>query len=336
MTEAPAALVSLDAAAVAALLDPRGLVDALQAGFRAVIEAPPRSHHATPAAAATAAEAARGDPAQGGGMLMVMPAWRGGAAIGVKLVTYFPGNAGRGLSLTHASYVLFDGTTGQPRLILDGTELTRRRTAALAALAARHLARPRASRLLVVGTGSLAPHCARAHAAVLPIRNVRIWGRDPAKAAAVARELAGEPFTAEAASDLRAAVAWAEVIVCATAARAPLVEGDWLSPGQHLGLLGSFQAGMCETDDAALSRGRVFVDTREAALAEAGELLGAIARGRFQAGDIAGDLRDLARGTVAGRGGAEEITLFKSVGTGIADLAAAEYALERLGQLPSG
>jgi ornithine cyclodeaminase len=154
-----------------------------------------------------------------------------------------------------------------------------------------------------------------------------IWGRDPAKAAAAAAGFASEPYAVAPVASLPAAVAEANVIVCATSSRVPLVLGEWLRPGQHLALLGSFQSGMCETDDAALARARVFADTRAGVLAEAGEVLGAIERGRFRAEDLAGDLADLVTCRVRGRADPDQITLFKSVGTAIADLAGAELAL---------
>ncbi len=259
----------VDAAEAERLLDYPALIEALAAAFRAHTEAPERT--VLPVSGAGSE----------GGILFLMPAWRAGAAIGVKLVTYFAGNARRDLPWIHAQYVLFDGATGVPRLLLDGTVLTRRRTAAMAALAARYLARPDSATLLMVGTGSLAPHCVRAHAAVLPLRRAIFWGRDPVKAHAVATELSGEAYAVDAAEDLAVAVDEADVIVCATSSRAPLVRGAWLRAGQHLSLLGSFQAGMCETDDEALSRCRVFADTRAGVMAEAGEILGAIGRGRF-------------------------------------------------------
>jgi len=304
----------VDAAEAERLLDYPALIEALAVAFRAHTESPDRTVYPVQGADAE------------GGILFLMPAWRAGAAIGVKLVTYFPGNARRDLPWIHGQYVLFDGATGVPRLLLDGTVLTRRRTAAMAALAARYLARPDSTTLLMVGTGSLAPHCVRAHAAVLPLRRAMIWGRDPAKARAVVAGLAGEPYAAEAVADLAEAIAEADVIVCATSSRAPLVLGEWLRPGQHVALLGSFQAGMCETDDDALKRGPVFADTREGVLAEAGEIIGAIERSRFAADKLAGDLADLAADRVPGRSGFDQITLFKSVGTAIADLAGAELA----------
>ena len=305
-------MLQLDAQEIAARLDRGPLIDALQRAFQTDFEAPQRLHYEVSA----------------DNTLLIMAAWRSGGCFGVKLVTIFPENAQRGHSAVCATYTLFDAA-GVPLAVLDGTELTRRRTAAASALAARYLARPDASRLLMVGTGSLAPHVIESHAAVRPIRAVRVWGRRFAQAKEVARLLAGRPYQIEAAEDLEAAVRWADVISCATLAESPLVHGAWLRSGQHVDLIGSFTPGMREIDDDALRRSQIFVDTRQHALAESGELLHGLAAGVITLADIRGELAELVRGTVLGRRSAEEITLFKSVGCAIEDLAAAEMALRR-------
>jgi ornithine cyclodeaminase len=308
-------MLHLDAAEVARRLERLPLIEALQRAFPSQYEAPDRGHHAV------------GGARNPEDTLLIMPAWRVGGCFGVKLVTVFPRNAAGGGSAVHAAYALFDGATGVPLAVLDGTELTRRRTAAASALAARYLARADASRLLVVGTGGLAPHLIESHAAVRPIASVQIWGRRPEAAEAVARGFAGRPYEVSAVSDLEAAVGWADLISCATLARTPLIRGAWLRPGQHLDLIGSFTAAMREADDDALARAAIFVDTRAGAIAESGELLHGFASGVIGMADIRGELAELVRGIVAGRRRAEEITLFKSVGCAIEDLAAAELAL---------
>jgi alanine dehydrogenase len=305
-------MLYLDAEQVAAKLGREALIDELDRAFRAEYHVPHRQHYAV------------GDAANA---LLVMPAWTIGGCIGVKLATVFPGNAARGHSAVHASYTLFDATTGVPLAWLDGTELTRRRTAAASALAARYLARSDARRLLLVGTGALAIHIIESHAAVRPIDAVRIWGRRPEAAAALARQLAGRRYEVQPVDDLESAVGWADIVSCATLATSALVPGAWLRPGQHLDLIGSFTATMRETDDEALRRSRIYVDTRAGALAESGELLHAMASGAITAAAICGDLSDLTRHHVEGRRSAEEITLFKSVGTAIEDLAAAQLAV---------
>jgi len=306
----------LSAAEVARLADDRALIERLRHAFRAGATVPVRHHHAVPV------------PGGSTGMLLLMPAWREGGAMGIKIVTVFPDNAARSLPAVIGSYLLLDGTTGAPVAMLDGTELTRRRTAAASALAADYLARRDARRLLMVGTGALAPHLIRAHATVRPIAEVAIWGRDPAKATALAAQLSTAARPVRAAADLEAAVGEADVISCATLAESPLVRGAWLRAGQHLDLVGAFTPAMRESDDDAVRRARLHVDTRAGALAEAGDIVQPIRGGVIAAADIRGDLFDLARGIVPGRESDQEITLFKSVGTAIEDLAAAELIME--------
>lgn len=300
------------------LLDYRNLVDALRAMFRAGCEVPPRHHHAVPV------------PGGMAGTLLVMPAWQSGRHLGVKIVTVFPDNAARALPAVLGSYVLLDATTGTPVALLDGTALTLRRTAAASALAADYLARSGSTVHLVVGTGALAPHLARAHAAVRPIRETRIWGRDPTKAEALAGRLAVEGLAAAPVADLAKAVAASDIITCATLAQEPLIRGKWLRPGTHLDLVGGFLPDMREADDEAVRRATVFIDT-EAALAEAGDLVQPLASRVLTRERIAGDLFALVREAASGRQDAREITLFKSVGTALEDLAAAELAVDRVG-----
>jgi ornithine cyclodeaminase len=257
-----------------------------------------------------------------------MPGWRANGAIGVKLVTVFADNAIRSLPAVHACYVLFDGNTGAPLAMLDGNELTLRRTGAASALAANFLARPDANRLLMVGTGELAPHVILSHAEVRPIKEVRIWGRRTERAREVADELKGHDFSVTVCDDLQAGVTWADIISCATLSQTPLIEGRWLRPGQHLDLIGAFRPDMREADDTAMKRAALYVDTRAGALVEAGEFVQALASGVIQTSDVRGELSELVRRTARGRENPEAITLFKSVGTAIEDLAAAELAVE--------
>jgi ornithine cyclodeaminase len=179
----------------------------------------------------------------------------------------------------------------------------------------------------MVGTGALAPHIIETYVAARPITAVRVWGRSSRRAQAVAATFAGRSIDIEAIDNLEAGVRWADIISCATLATAPLVNGAWLAPGQHLDLIGSFTPEMREVDDEALARSRIYVDTRAGALAESGELVQALTSGLITAADVHGDLAALTRGTVSGRDSAGEITLFKSVGCAIEDLAAAELAL---------
>jgi ornithine cyclodeaminase len=308
-------MLMLDSREVAARLDRLALIEALQRAFRSEFRLPVRQHYTV------------GASADGEEMLLTMPAWRPGRCIGVKLVTVFPGNSRQGRPAVHATYALFSAIDGSPLATLDGTELTRRRTAATSALAARYLARANADRLLVVGTGALAPHIIDTYMTARPGIVVRVWGRTAQRAHALAGSFAGRAGKVEAIEDLEAGVRWADIISCATLATAPLVRGAWLQPGQHLDLVGAFTPQMREVDDEALTRSRIYVDTREGALAESGELVQAMAAGVISARHIQGELSELTRGQVGGRGSAEEITLFKSVGCAVEDLAAAELAL---------
>jgi ornithine cyclodeaminase/alanine dehydrogenase-like protein (mu-crystallin family) len=257
------------------------------------------------------------------GHLLTMPAWDRGRMLGVKLVSVFPRNAEQGLGAVSSLYVLLDAVTGQPRALIDGEKLTNRRTAAASALASRYLSRPGSKTLLIVGTGHVAAHLPSAHRAVRPIEKVLVWGRNKQRATALADKLMRQGLRAVSVADLPAALAEADIVSCATTAREPLVMGRYVKPGTHLDLVGAFTPQMRESDDEAVCRARVFVDTYAGALAEAGDLLQPIATGVFRAENVCGDLHELASGKRGGRGDEEEITLFKSVGAAIEDLAAA-------------
>ena len=262
--------------------------------------------------------------------LIVMPCWEEGAYIGVKIVNVFPDNGGRGLPTIMATYMLSSGETGETLAMLDGNTLTARRTASASALASRYLSRPNAARMVMVGTGVLAAHLIRAHATVRPIADVKVWGRSPDKAEAVAENLNSEDLRVAATTDLEAAVAEADIVSCATPSLEPLVLGAWLRPGQHVDLVGSFKPDMREADDEVMRRATIFADTRADILKKPGDIVQPLEAGVITAEDVVGDLFGLAQGTCAGRRADDEITLFKSMGTAIEDLAAATLALERL------
>jgi len=304
-------LLHLDATATAAPLGWPALIDALRRAFAEGCEVPLRHTHRID------------DPEGRGGTVLLMPAWRPGRYLGIKTVTIFPGNTDRGLPGLHSLYTLFDARTGVPLAQLDGNEITSRRTAAAAALAASFLARPDATRLLVLGSGRVSQHLAPAMRTVRPITQVQVWNHRPEGALALARQWRAEGFDAQAATDLRSAVEQSDIVSCATLAEAPLVRGEWLREGTHLDLIGSFTPRMRESDAACFARSRVFVDTEEA-LAKSGDLLGAAAEGAFDASTLQGTLAQLCRGERSGRAGDREITLFKAVGNALEDLAAAE------------
>jgi alanine dehydrogenase len=265
--------------------------------------------------------------------LLLMPAWSDGAsgALGVKLVTVMPGNRERDRATVNAIYILFDRQSGEPLAVIDGEALTLCRTAAASLLAARHLARPDARNVLVVGTGRLAPYMARAHCHERNVSRLRIWGRSGVGAQTLAQMLRDEGLPAQAVDDLELAVREADIVSCATTATAPIVHGAWLQPGCHLDLVGGFRRSMREADDAAVARSRVYVDTFAGALAEAADIVEPLERGVIAREDVQGELAQLVAGEVAGRSSPAEITLFKSVGTALEDLAAARLLLQNAG-----
>ena len=308
-------MLYLDRAALAARLQRPVLIERLERAFAAESATPVRQRYDL-----------GGDGTKNS--LLLMPGWRTNGAIGVKLATVFADNAAHGLPAVHACYILFDGKTGVPRAMLDGNELTLRRTGAASALAAKYLARADAERLLMVGTGELAPHVVLSHTTVRSIKSVRIWGRRLDKARELVAALQGNDFSVEVCNDLESGVAWADIVSCATLSQEPLIAGRWLHPGQHLDLIGAFRPNMREADNAVMTRAALYVDTRAGALTESGEFVQTLAAGVIQPSDVRGELSELARGTVAGRTDPAAITLFKSVGTAIEDLAAAELAVE--------
>lgn len=270
-------------------------------------------------------------PTSGGldAALLLKPGWVVGDVIAVKAVTFFPDNGDRGLPTVNAGVLLFSGADGTLLGACDGNELTTRRTAAASAVAAKRLARSDAKRLLVVGTGALSPMTAMAHCAVRDYEMVEVWGRDGDKAQRVANGLIAEGISARPADDLDAAVGEADVISCVTAATAPLVKGALLKPGAHVDLIGSFTPQMRETDDDVMRRGTVFVDTYADGTI-AGDLAQPLADGVITTDDIMADLAGLVAGTHAGRASSDEITVFKSAGIALEDVAAAKLVFSDL------
>jgi ornithine cyclodeaminase len=308
-----------DGAAVDRALSYPALVDVLEAAFRTGAIAPLRHHHTI---------ALDGRPEA---TLLLMPAWQAsapGAAtagryLGVKSVTVFPDNATRGKPAVFGTYLLFSAETGETLAVMDAARLTAWRTGAASALASRYLSRPDSRRLVMVGAGVLAPQLVRAHASVRPIREVAIWNRSAPRARDLAASLADTGLAVSVADDLETAVRAADIVSTATISSEPLVCGAWLRPGTHVDCVGAYRPGMRETDDEVVRRARIFVDTRTGAFGEAGDILQPIKAGVIGKEAVLADLFDLTRGTTAGRQTPEEITLFKSVGAAIEDLAAA-------------
>ena len=311
---------------VDAALDFPALVEHLRAAFRAGPVQPVRHHHTVER------------PDGAASTLLLMPAWTDFVAagtsddgfMGVKVVTVSPDNNAIGKPAVMGVYLLLDGRTGEPLALIDGQRLTQWRTAAASALAASYLARDDATKLLVIGAGALCPFLARAHAAVRPIREVRIWNRTRTNAEKAAELLRCDGLDVAVADDLDQALGWADIVSSATISIEPLVRGAALKPGTHVDLVGGFTPTMREADDEAVRRASVFVDTRAGATKEAGDIVQPLASGVLAAGDIVADLHELARGEKPGRSDPQEITLFKSVGAALEDLAAGIAVYRRL------
>jgi ornithine cyclodeaminase len=314
------------------------LIDALAKAFRGEIAVPIRHHHSIPQPGADAT-------------LLLMPAWtnnvgarpdakpastfagrasRGERYLGCKIVTVFPDNAKTGRPSVYGQYLLLSGESGEPLALMEGRTLTAWRTAAASALASTYLSREDSTHLTMIGAGTLAPHLVRAHASMRPIKRVTLWNRTKERAGALGFILAEAGLVVDVTDNLAEAVNAAHIISCATLSAEPLLRGAWLKEGTHVDLVGGFTPKMREADDDALRRARIYVDTRAGAGKEAGDIVDPLGRGVIKETDIQGDLFDLCRGGAQGRRSSSEITLFKSVGTAIEDLAAAMLVWQRL------
>jgi len=265
-----------------------------------------------------------------GTCMALMPAWGPGHDLTTKIFTIFPDNRDKGLPTIYATVLVFDSSNGALKAIVDGTELTRRRTACMSALAADYLARQDSSRLLVCGAGALAPHAALAHATVRPIECIEVWARREEAAKAVVKCLQEQRGDLEirVATDLAESCRQADIVSSQTSSPSPIVFGDWIAPGTHLDFVGNHDPNMRECDDEVARLSKIYVDVMETAMREAGDILIPLKSGVITKEQIIGDLSDLTRGTVSSRTGAEEITLFKSTGSALADMAAAELAVK--------
>jgi ornithine cyclodeaminase/alanine dehydrogenase-like protein (mu-crystallin family) len=248
----PTQLAVIDAERTCDALPFARLIPVLRQAFAGGAKVPARHHHHMAQPDGTTA------------VLLLMPAWQDQGYLGVKIVTIFPGNSARGLPGLDSSYLLCDGQTGRHLALIDGNQITARRTVGVAALAASYLARQDATSLLLVGAGRVASLAAEAFRMVRPIRTVAVWNRDRAKAAKLVEALQGRGFDAVIAPSLREAAGEVDIISCATLSTEPLIQADWLKPGTHLDLIGSFTPAMREADDACLARGRVYVDSLDA------------------------------------------------------------------------
>jgi alanine dehydrogenase len=245
------------------------------------------------------------------GFLGLMPAYTG-AALGTKLVAFYPHNTD--VPTHHATILLFKPETGEPLISMDGRLITEVRTAAVSAVATEFLARPDASVLAIIGSGVQARSHLEALRLVRDFREVRVWS--PRRAAAFAEE-----HGVRAAAAAEEAVRGADVVVTATTSPTPVLSGEWLSPGVHINALGAPRPDWRELDDEVLRRSRVYVDSREAAQKESGDVIAA--------GEISAEIGEVTAGTKPGRRSAEEITLFKSLGLAVEDVATAELVYRK-------
>ena len=318
--------MQLNATQVQNSLPWNALIPALKEIFTRDVCSPVRHHHTLEVAHAPNAT------------LLLMPAWLENEYLGVKQVNVFPGNNALNIPGLSSHYMLSCGKTGQPLAQLDGNELTARRTAAASALASQLLSREDASELLMVGAGRMGRRLIPAHMSVRPIKRVHVWDRNQAAAEALVTELqaAGIDAFICAKDQLEMAAKQADIISCATMSTSPLILGDWLKPGAHLDLVGSFTPTMRETDNHAMQNCAVFVDTRAGALSETGDLIMPIEQGAIKADAILAEFSELCSGQHAGRSDLKQpnqaITLFKSVGDSREDLAAAILAFRTQSQ----
>lgn len=301
-------MLTIDADTARRFLAFERLVPTLRDAFVAGCVVPPRHHH-------------HGVGNADDSTLLLMPAWAGGY-MGIKVVSVFPGNGRRGLPGLHASYLLCDADTGEHLALIDGDQITARRTAAASALGASYLARADARSLLILGAGRIGSLMAEAYRSVRPIERVTVWNPTAANAQRLVKELRNAGFDAEVAHDLEAAVRAADCISSATLSTAPLIRGAWLTPGTHVDLIGSFSPTMREADDDVFVGTSVFVDA-PTAVHESGDLVDPIANGRLREDAIRADLAALCGGAHPGRENDAEITVFKAVGTALEDLASA-------------
>jgi len=305
--------IQISTAQIEELLDFPSLIKALRDAFAGESHVPQRHHHDFPASS--------GCPDS---TMLLMPAWQGKTFFGLKIVTITPDNHTRELPTIQGLYLLFDTITGSVLAQLEAKTLTNWRTAAASALASGYLSHPDSQTLLMVGTGSLASFLIHAHVSVRPIKKVLIWGRNSQKAERLAKKISNGTYSVEAVQSLESAVKSADIISTATMSEQALIKGEWLRAGQHLDLVGSYKPNMREADDDCIRKANVFVDIRSSAPKESGDLAIPIKKGLLSPESILADLFELCQNKHRGRHSKEEITLFKSVGHALEDLAAAQ------------
>ncbi len=290
------------------------LVEALAQGLQQFAQTPARSFFS---------------PNQDASCVMIMPAWRPHQMMGVKLVSVWPENNAKGESAVSAVYVVISCLDGRPLAVLDGTELTLRRTAAAAALAAKRLARENSETLAVLGTGSLSVPLVQAHTDTMRLKNVLVWGRQFHKTQRVVKQLKGLGIEVRAMGDLEETLALSDVVAVATTATEPFLKADWVKPGTHISLVGAFTSQMAEAEPVLMARSQLFADCRASVLEKGGEVFQAIKQGLVLDSDIIADLAELtAQSDRNWRHDGQAITVFKSVGFALLDLIAAEVVMK--------
>lgn len=311
-------MITIDDRALVRMLDFPSLIDAIQVAFRSDSIVPERHHHTISV------------PERLDATLLLMPAWCTGQYVGIKTATIFPSNASVGLPSVMATYLLLDGSTGSPLATIDGKMLTVLRTAATSAWASHILSRSDATTMTMVGAGSLAIPLVTAHASVRHFERIHVWNRSTENAERVVQALLEKGLPASISPDLEESVRSSDIISCATLSSEPLILGRWIREGSHIDLVGAYTAEMRESDDALIAMSQVFVDSYAGAKSEAGDLVQAAASGVWNFDSIKADLKALATGQSNGRISDSEITVFKSVGSAIEDLAAASLAFEKM------
>lgn len=257
--------------------------------------------------------------------LLLMPAWNPSKDAGVKIVTVSPENSQFDLPSINGTYIYLDATKGTIKAILEAKSLTAKRTAAASALASSYLSKKDASSLLMIGTGALSTNLILAHASVRPIKEVFVWGRSFTKAVSICEELKNESFTISPIKTIEEKISDVAIISCATLSKTPLILGKDLRAGQHIDLVGAYLTDMRESDDLTIQKASVFVDTFQGGLKESGDIVQPLQTGILKEEDIKADLFELCANEKTGRLSDTEITLFKSVGHALEDLAAATY-----------
>lgn len=257
--------------------------------------------------------------------LLLMPAWNPSQDGGVKVVTVSPENGKYNLPSINGIYLYFDAVKGTIKAIIEAKSLTAKRTAAASALASSYLSRSDASSLLMIGTGALSKNLINAHAAVRPIKEVYVWGRNFEKAKNICHELKDKPFSVSPLEKIEDKISDVSIISCATLSKTPLVLGKFIQPGQHIDLVGAYRKDMRESDDEVIQKASIYVDTFQGGLKESGDIVQPLQSGILKKEMIKGDLFQLCSNEKMERQTGQEITLFKSVGHALEDLAAANY-----------